>query len=132
MSLFLCAGKLDALLSLHKLTDSEAKQTVLTALKAEVTRIAAQRSNNHSSSSSSIGTSTASDGLVDSVGRFVLSVGCLETAFAAVCKAHVPRPTQPTSRTKEEVCCLEHVYICICLLVMIEFVIEFVAAQLCL
>lgn len=33
----------------------------------------------------------------------------METAFAAVCKAYVPRPGQPMSRTREEVTALAQV-----------------------
>lgn len=39
-------------------------------------------------------------------GRLVISRQSMETAFAAVCKAYVPRPGQPMSRTREEVTAL--------------------------
>lgn len=42
-------------------------------------------------------------------GRVVISRHSMETAFAAVCKAYVPRPGQPMSRTREEVTALAQV-----------------------
>lgn len=42
-------------------------------------------------------------------GRLVISRQSMETAFAAVCKAYVPRPGQPMSRTREEVAALAQV-----------------------
>lgn len=42
-------------------------------------------------------------------GRLLISRQSMETAFAAVCKAHVPRPGQPMSRTREEVTALVQV-----------------------
>ena len=42
-------------------------------------------------------------------GRLVISRQSMETAFAAVCKAYVPRPGQPMSRTREEVTALAQV-----------------------
>lgn len=44
-----------------------------------------------------------------SKGRLVISRQSMETAFAAVCKAYVPRPGQPLSRTREEVTALAQV-----------------------
>lgn len=44
-----------------------------------------------------------------SKGRLVISRQSMETAFAAVCKAYVPRPGQPMSRTREEVTALAQV-----------------------
>ena len=46
-----------------------------------------------------------------SKGRLVISRQSMETAFAAVCKAYVPRPGQPMSRTREEVTALAQVSI---------------------
>lgn len=48
-------------------------------------------------------------------GRLIISRGSMETAFAAVCKAYVPRPGQPMSRTREEVNALAQVGLCVCL-----------------
>lgn len=42
-------------------------------------------------------------------GRLVISRRSMETAFAAVCKAFVPRPGQPVGRTREEVAALAQV-----------------------
>lgn len=44
-------------------------------------------------------------------GRLVISRQSMEVAFAAVCKAFVPRPGQPMSRTREEVTALAQVAI---------------------
>lgn len=45
-------------------------------------------------------------------GRLVISRQSMETAFAAVCKAYVPRPGQPMSRTREEVTALAQASVC--------------------
>lgn len=42
-------------------------------------------------------------------GRLIISRRSMETAFAAVCKAYVPRPGHPMSRTREEVTALAQV-----------------------
>eukprot|EP00903_Cladosiphon_okamuranus_P011861 g11142.t1 len=94
--------KLDPLLARHRLTDAETGQVVLSALKVELS----QGTETTAQDGTSCSPQPPPAPRKTSKGRLVISRQSMETAFAAVCKAYVPRPGQPMSRTREEVTAL--------------------------
>jgi hypothetical protein len=66
---------------------------VLMALKVEAIRMQAQDPASGGGGAFAVGAD----------GSLMVSQFSIEMAFSAVCKAHVPRPGQPNTRTREEV-----------------------------
>ncbi len=99
----LSGSEMDPLLSRHELTNAEVSAVVLTAMKIE-----AILSHEKQSGKKMVerGPSSSKDQDDDSNNNLYLTPFSIEMAFTAVCKAYVPRPGQPSSRSREEVSAL--------------------------
>ncbi len=96
----LSGSEMSLILSRHELTDAEVSAVVLIAMKVEAIR------NHQKQKPVKIGEMSSSCSSIEEDNSLCLSPFSIETAFTAVCKAYIPRPGQPSSRSREEVSAL--------------------------